>query len=101
MTVKRRPGRGPLVHPGEVLRDELNERGLSIGRFARDLGVSRSRMGSVLRKQTAITPDTAVRLALYFGGDAEFWLNLQRNYDLALFEAEYGEAVRAQVRVPA
>jgi len=93
MTEKRIP-----THPGEILRDELVERGLSANRLARDLGVDSGRIVEILHGRRAITADTAVRLAQYFGTSAEVWLNMQLKHDLAAFEHEKGEAVRRQVR---
>ena len=74
----------PAVHPGEVLREEyLDPLKLSAGRLAKALGVPRTRIERLANEQTAITPDTALRLARYFGTSPQFWLNLQANHDLA------------------
>jgi addiction module HigA family antidote len=73
---------GP-VHPGEVLRDEfLNPLGLSPNALAKALQLSPSRIGDIVLERRGVTADTAMRLARYFGGTAQFWLNLQSIYDL-------------------
>jgi addiction module HigA family antidote len=71
------------VHPGEVLRDEyLSPLGLSPNALAKVLNLSPSRMGDIVPERRGVTADTAMRLARYFGGTAQFWLNLPSIYDL-------------------
>ena len=70
------------IHPGEHLREELEELGLSARAFAQALRVPTNRITAILNAQRAVTADTALRLARYFGTSAEFWLNLQSAYDL-------------------
>jgi addiction module HigA family antidote len=71
------------VHPGEVLREDyLVPLGLSVNALAAGLGVPATRMHEIVKERRAITADTAMRLARYFGGDAASWLVLQANYDL-------------------
>ncbi len=85
------------VHPGEVLRDEyLNPLGLSPNALAKALHLSPSRIGDIVLERRGVTADTAMRLARYFGGTAQFWLNLQSIYDLRTAElsAETKRAVR-------
>ncbi len=78
----RRLYRTPL-HPGEILRDQfMADFGVSINRLARDLRVPPTRVGEIVNERRAITPDTALRLARYFGTTTEFWMNLQSAYDL-------------------
>jgi len=73
----------PPVHPGEILREEyLGPLGMSAGALARRLRVPRTRIERLASEQTAITPDTALRLAKAFGTSPEFWMNLQSAYDL-------------------
>lgn len=75
------------VHPGEVLRDDfLVPNDLSANRLAIELHVPATRIGEILNGRRAITADTALRLARYFGTSAEFWLNLQSHYDLEIAE---------------
>ncbi|SIR08233.1 addiction module antidote protein, HigA family [Rhizobium sp. RU20A] len=75
----------PPVHPGEILRDEfLSPLGLSAGMLARKLNVPRTRIERLASEQTAMTPDTALRLARFFDTSPEFWMNLQTSYDLKM-----------------
>lgn len=71
------------MHPGEILREQfMTEFGLSTNRVARDVRVPVTRIGEIVHERRAITPDTALRLARYFGTTPEFWMNLQTSYDL-------------------
>ncbi len=79
--------RTPL-HPGEILRDQfMVDFGVSINRLARDLRVPPTRVGEIVNGRRAISPDTALRLARYFGTTPEFWMNLQTVYDLDVARA--------------
>jgi addiction module HigA family antidote len=91
----------PAIRPGEHLRDELEELGLSARAFARLLDIPVNRVTQVLNGQRGISADTALRLARYFGTSAEFWMNLQQTYELRLAEREAGHAIAARVRPPA
>ena len=71
------------VHPGEVLREDfLIPLGLSVNALALALGVPATRIHEIVKERRAVTADTALRLAQYFGGDAASWLVMQANYDL-------------------
>ena len=73
------------VTPGEMLKDEfLAEYGLSQNQLAKAVGISPNRIAEIVNNRRRITADTALRLSLYFGNGAEFWLNLQTHYDLKL-----------------
>ena len=73
------------ITPGEMLKDEfLAEYGLSQNRLARAIGISPNRIAEIVNNRRRITADTALRLSLYFGNSAEFWLNLQGHYDLKI-----------------
>ena len=72
----------PATHPGEHLRDELDWLGMSANAFAAALGVPTNRITGILNGTRAISADTALRLARYFGTTAQFWLNLQNELDL-------------------
>ena len=75
------------VHPGDLLREDfLPEYGLTAGSLAKALHVPRDRVEELVRGQRAVTADTAVRLARYFGTTPQFWMNLQANHDLALVD---------------
>ncbi|MEW6234210.1 MAG: HigA family addiction module antitoxin [Candidatus Omnitrophota bacterium] len=72
------------THPGEILKDELEARNMSMNRLAKELNVPAGRISQIMSGKRAITPDTAIRLANYLGTSAEVWMNLQTQYDLAL-----------------
>jgi addiction module HigA family antidote len=75
----------PPVHPGEILREEyLVPLKLSAGGLAKKLNVPRTRIERLVSEQTAVTPDTALRLARFFDTTPEFWMNLQTSYDLKI-----------------
>ena len=81
------------IHPGEHLAEELTELGLSAGELARQLDVPVNRITSILNGQRSITADTALRLGHWFGSSAEFWLNLQKIYELRLAEQNVGPQI--------
>jgi addiction module HigA family antidote len=73
------------VTPGEMLKDEfLAEYGLSQSQLAKAVGISPNRIAEIVNNRRRITADTALRLSLFFGNSAEFWMNLQTHYDLKL-----------------
>ena len=88
----------PPIHPGEILGEELTELGLSVDALARALDVPARGLIEILSAERAITADTALRLARYFGTSAKFWMNLQQSYDLAVAERDHGEAIGRDVR---
>jgi addiction module HigA family antidote len=83
------------IHPGEVLADDLQALGMSAAELARQLKVPTNRVTEILNGQRAITGDTALRLAHYFNTSAQFWLNLQSNYELRLAEQKAGKSIKA------
>jgi addiction module HigA family antidote len=95
--IKAGPNKLPPVHPGAILRDELDERGLSASAVARAISVPVTRITDVLNARRGITADTALRIARYFGGSANFWLNLQQSYDLKVAEASIGAAALRKI----
>jgi addiction module HigA family antidote len=82
------------IHPGEILQDELQELGLSAAQLARNLHVPTNRITGILNGRRAVTADTALRLGHWFGMSAEFWLNLQKQYELRLAEQRSGAEIR-------
>lgn len=88
------------VHPGDFLREELAERGISMNQMARDIRIPMSRVSLIVNGKRGITADTALRLALYFGTSPELWLNLQTAYDLAVVRLESAEKIEREV-IPA
>ncbi|HUQ71231.1 MAG TPA: HigA family addiction module antitoxin [Planctomycetaceae bacterium] len=83
------------IHPGEHLREDfVKPLGLSANALARALEVTPARINEILRERRGISADTALRLARYFGTDAQSWLNLQTHYDLQCAEDAAGPAIR-------
>ena len=82
------------IHPGEHLTEELDTLNMSAAELARRLKVPTNRVTEILNGEHAITGDTALRLAHFFGTSAEFWLNLQSLYDLRVAEAKIGKAIK-------
>lgn len=84
------------IHPGEILREEyLVSLGMSASALARELRVPAPRINDIVRERRAITPDTALRLARYFGGDAQSWLNLQSAYAVKRASIDIGPELDA------
>ena len=81
------------VHPGDVLKDEIEELNLSVSELARQIGVPANRLSQIIRGRRAVTGDTALRLAHWFGMNPQFWMNLQTGYDLAQARAAVGAMV--------
>ena len=81
------------IHPGEHLAEELKELSMSAAELARRLDVPTNRVTGILNGRRAITGDTALRLAHFFGTSAEFWLNLQSLYELRLAQQKAGKSI--------
>lgn len=86
------------VHPGRILKRELTARSLSANQLALSLRLPSGRITDILNTKRGISPDTALRLARYFGNSARFWLDLQTAYELALAERENGERIAEEVK---
>lgn len=92
----------PPVHPGENLKDELNELQMSANAFAKSLGVPANRITQILNGQRGVSADTALRLSRYFGTSPEFWMNLQQSYDLKIVQKKIGSEIERAVQpIPA
>lgn len=85
------------VHPGEILREELDELRFSANALSRVLGAPVSRVTMILNRQRGVTADTALRLARYFGTTPQVWLNLQKTWELRCAEIETGHAINQGV----
>jgi addiction module HigA family antidote len=83
------------LHPGEHLAEELKALDMSAAELARQLDVPTNRITQILNGTRAITGDTALRLAHFFGTSAEFWLNLQSLYEIRLAQAKAGKSIKA------
>lgn len=104
MTIKR-PASGwtlkrTSTHPGEMLNEEfLKPLGLSQNALAMKIHVPATRIGDIIHGRRAITTDTALRLARFFGNSPEFWMNLQQMYDLSKTKIELGKTIEKEVEV--
>ena len=90
------------VHPGKILKDELDELGITPAEIARQMAVPPSRVGQIIAGKRAVTGDTALRLGHWFGTNPQFWLNLQSAYELRMAEEKAGpEIARLPIRAGA
>jgi len=89
----------PPVHPGEILREDfLNPMGITRYRLAKSIGVPQRRIDEICAGKRAITADTALRLARFFGTDAQSWMNLQAEYDLEVAEITLAPRIQQEVK---
>lgn len=87
------------IHPGEILREDyLAPLNMSVNALSTMLHVPATRMNEIVRERRGITPDTALRLAAFFGGDPTSWLNLQQAYDLKITEAKVAKLIAKEIR---
>jgi len=87
------------VHPGEMLREEfMKPLGISRNRLALDLHVPVTRISEIVNERRGVTADTALRLAQYFGTSADFWMNLQKSYELIVTRQKSLKTIERQVR---
>lgn len=98
-TTKPVVGRKQLepIHPGEILAEDLQDAGVSLNQLARSLRVPMNRISAIVNGKRSITASTALRLARYFGTSAEYWMNLQTAYDLAVAERAGGKQMDREV----
>ena len=93
ITNKMRP-----IHPGEILREEyLLPLAMSVNALAHKLRVPATRVHEIVKERRSISADTAMRLARYFGGDAQSWMNLQASHDLRLADLEKGKLIEKEI----
>lgn len=89
----------PPVHPGEILlEDFLNPMGITRYRLAKSIGVPQRRIDEICAGKRAVTADTALRLARFFGTDAQSWMNLQAEYDLEVAEIALAPRIQQEVK---
>ena len=86
------------VHPGEVLCDEIDMLDMSAKALAQELAVPPNRITAILNGQRGVTADTALRLSRYLGTTPEFWLNLQKGYELRIAEMESGKSIAKHIK---
>ena len=93
------PGNGMRpVHPGEILREELDELGMSANALSKALDVPVNRVTAILNGQRGVTANTALRLARYFGTTPQLWLNLQKTWELRRAEIEAGRHIAERIK---
>ena len=85
------------IHPGRILRRELNARNLSANKLALALRVPSGRITQILNGKRGITAESALRLSCYFGNSPQFWMNLQTRYEIAVAEQKIGTKIRTEV----
>src|SRR4051794_39681010 len=88
----------PPVHPGEILKETLDDLGISMNRLAQEIHVPANRISSIVARQRSITGETALRLARYFGTTPAYWINLQARYELESARDEWEAKVKSEVR---
>lgn len=87
------------MHPGSVLRAELQAREMSASRLALTIRVPANRVTAILRGERSVSPDTALRLGRYFGTGPELWMNLQSRYDVSVVESARGRVIEEEVPI--
>jgi addiction module HigA family antidote len=88
----------PPVHPGEILKETLDDLGISMNRLAQEIRVPANRISSIVSGARAVTGETALRLARYFETTPAYWMNIQARYDLEKAQDEWEEKVAREVR---
>jgi addiction module HigA family antidote len=83
-----------VVHPGEILKDELDALDVTLTEFARQIDVPPNRVSQIIAGKRSVTGDTALRFGHWFGVDPQFWLNLQGQFDLAVADRQVGKAIQ-------
>jgi antitoxin HigA-1 len=86
------------VHPGEILRETLEDLSLSANRLALSIGVPANRISAIVARRRGVTGETALRLGRYFGTTPNYWMNMQSRYDLETARDAWEARVRAEVR---
>jgi addiction module HigA family antidote len=86
------------IHPGEILREDLADAGISATRLAREIHTAPERVALILRGERPLSADMALRLAQFFGTSPTYWMNLQAQYELAVADKKAGDRIRNFVR---
>lgn len=88
------------IHPGEILREEfLIPMNIEASRLANDTKISEEEIGAIIKETRSITPNTALRLSLYFGLSERFWLNLQSRYELETEKDKLADRLKREVKI--
>ena len=88
----------PPVHPGEILKETLDDLGLSMNRLAQEIRVPTNRISAIIAGHRSITGETALRLARYFGTTPAYWINLQAHYDLESARDEWETKITSEIK---
>ncbi len=88
----------PPVHPGEILKEALDDLGISMSRLSDEIHVPANRISSIVAGKRAITAETALRLGRYLGTTPEYWLNMQSRYDLEIACDKWADRVHSEIR---
>jgi len=88
----------PPVHPGEILKETLDDLEISMNRLAQEIRVPANRISAIVAGQRSITAETALRLARYFGTTPAYWMNLQAHYDLEAARDEWEARIASEIR---
>jgi addiction module HigA family antidote len=88
----------PPVHPGEILKETLDDLGFSMNRLAQEIRVPANRISAIVAGQRGITGETALRLGRYFGTTPAYWMNMQARYDLETARDEWESRIASEVR---
>jgi addiction module HigA family antidote len=88
----------PPVHPGEILKETLDDLGFSMNRLAQEIHVPANRISAIIAGQRAITGETALRLGRYFGTTPAYWMNIQARYDLETARDEWESRIQSEVQ---
>ena len=88
----------PPVHPGEILKETLDDLNMSMNRLAQEIRVPANRISAIVAGQRSITAETALRLARYFGTTPAYWMNLQAHYDLEAARDEWEARIASEIR---
>ena len=93
-TIERTRNGLPPIHPGEYIREALEDLGLTQAALAKSLGVSAMRISHLVREERPVTAEMALRLGRAFGQSPQYWLNLQADYDLKIAKTQFQDSLR-------
>jgi addiction module HigA family antidote len=97
-TDKRLKSKLPPVHPGEILKETLEDLGLSMNHLAQEIRVPANRISAIVAGQRSVTGETALRLGRYFGTTPAYWINLQARYDLETARDSWESLIQSEIR---